>query len=155
MVQADSGARLTPDDTIGLTDADFSLTQDEVSAVQRAAEAAVLDGSTMSLGHGEDGAVERLHFDDVENTVTLSRVDDVQSVLDWCKGRFNAGLADSLSEFRQIASIPPDVLAIWANAKGYKLPADWMLRKDYHDLVIAAAHDRDLSGFRTLAGTYL
>src|ERR1700730_5126644 len=130
--------------------ADLELTPQEVAASRAETEAAVIDGTSMLLER-DAGGTEYLHFED--DGFTIERVVDVEPVLDWCKGRFNAGLANSLSEFRQIASLPPSVLDIWGKVRG--LPPQWYSLKEYHNLVVQAAHDRDLSGFRTLAGHFI
>ena len=130
-------------------------TPEEIAAAAAELEEALLDDGSMLLERDAfSGAVEKLHFDEGADTFTIERVVDVEPVLDWCKGRYNEGIANRHCEFRQIASIPPEVLELWARLKRYNLPGQWYLQKQYHHLVVEAAHDRDLSGFRTLAGEF-
>jgi hypothetical protein len=98
-----------------------------------------------------DGAREILHLED--DKFVIERVEDVESTLDWCKGRYNEGLANRHCEFRHFASIPETALLIWGKGRGITVP-NWYMKKEYHDLVVEAAHDRDLSGFRTLSGNF-
>lgn len=132
---------------------DQEVREAEVSAVRAEWDAATLDRNRMVLEENQYGT-ETLHFDEGENTFTIERVQDVEPILDWCKGRFNEGIANRHCEFRQIASLPPGALDVWARANGYGLPDGWYLQKQYHHLVMRAAHDSDLSGFRTLHGDF-
>lgn len=98
-----------------------------------------------------DGIREVLHFDG--DTVSLERVQDVESVLEWCKGRYNEGLANKHCEFRHVASIPTTVIDLYA--KLYLGPqAQWsdLLKRENDGLFKQMLNDRDLSGFRSLGG---
>jgi hypothetical protein len=127
---------------------------EKAEAARAAAEfrAAAVDSNTFLLEQDADGTREYLHYDEQEQTFSIRRVADVSGVLDWCKGRFNEGLANRHCEFRHVASFPPEVLAIWARENGidprYVTQA---LGKD-RDLTKRLLNNRDLSGFRTLAG---
>jgi hypothetical protein len=116
-------------------------------------EAAHLDSDTLLLDRS-GGVTERLHFDPMGESFALERVQDVEATLEWCRGRYNAGLANSHCEFRHYASLPVAVLEIWGKSRGITQP-DWYLKKENEKLLVEAAHDRDLSGFRTLAGNFM
>jgi hypothetical protein len=115
-------------------------------------ERAHVDSNTLVLDTGSD-VTERLHFDPMGESFAIERVQDVEATLEWCKGRYNEGLVNQHCEFRQFASLPTNVLEIWGRNRGLTDPA-WYLKPEYQSLVVEAAHDRDLSGFRTLAGDY-
>lgn len=132
---------------------DAEITQAEIAASEAELRAATIDANRMLLDDDEYGR-EILFEDPSDGTFTIERVVDVEPVLEWCKGRFNEGIAQQHCEFRQIASLPPAALDVWARARGYRLPDGWYLKREYEGLVMDAAHDRDLSGFRTLAGEY-
>lgn len=132
---------------------DAAITPQEVAAAHAEWKAAEIDRASMVLERNEYGT-ETLHFDESDNSFTIQRVQDVEPILDWCKGRYNEGIANQHCEFRQIASLPPGALDVWARSNGYGLPDGWYLKKQYHHLVMQAAHDRDLSGFRTLHGDF-
>jgi len=103
----------------------------------------------------EDGLKEYAHFDkETGDLLCLEREEDVQSVLDWCKGRYNEGLANRYCEFRLVGSYPPNVVRLFAQKWGIDPDhAVVALGKD-RDLTNKLLNDRDLSGFRTLAGRY-
>lgn len=132
---------------------DAEITQAEIAAAEAELRAATIDANRMLLDDDEYGR-EILFEDPSDGTITIERVVDVEPVLEWCRGRYNEGIANAHSEFRQIASLPPEALDVWAKARGYRLPQNWYLKREYEALVMAAVHDRDLSGFRTLAGEY-
>lgn len=125
----------------------------EIAAAEADLRAARIDASTMLLGVDPDtGARETLHHDESADTFVIQRVEDVEPVLEWAKGRYNEGIANRHSEFRQIAEVPYSVLDIWGKARG--LPDGWYFKKEFDHLVMDAVHDRDLSGFRTLPGEF-
>lgn len=132
---------------------DDVLTLPEIAGAEAELAAARLDGSSMTLGEDVAGASETLHFDDTEKTFTVERVEDVESTLDWCKGRYNEGLANRHCEFRHVARIPVNVLILWGRMRGFTDPA-WYLQKSAMPLIKEVLADRDLSGFRTLPGHY-
>jgi hypothetical protein len=102
-----------------------------------------------------DGLKEYAHFDkQTGDLLCLEREEDVESVLEWCKGRYNDGLANSLCEFRHVARFPHNVIHIFAKKWGID-PNQIVaaLGKD-KDLTSKLLNDRDLGGFRTLPGTY-
>jgi hypothetical protein len=132
--------------------ADF--TPEEIARAEREAEAALDDMGNFVLERDEFGS-ETLHIDEGEQKLHIERVADVEPVLDWCKAHYSAKVANSHCEFRQLASLPPSVLDIWGRANYPGLPDQWWQLKRYHHLVIKAAHDSDLSGFRTMAGNYI
>lgn len=111
----------------------------------------------------EDGTKEYAHFDEqTGDLLHVERVEDVESVLDWCRGRFNAGLANRHCEFRHVGSYPQGVLEIFGRKYGIKRAHESetyanavtrALGKD-KELTKLLVNDRDLSGFRTLPGTY-
>jgi hypothetical protein len=141
------GEKLVPDDF------DWQAAEQAAAADFAAAH---VDRSTLRLDDGGSDVAELLHFDEAADTIAIERVQDVEATLEWCKGRYNEGLANRHCEFRHIASIPTNALQIWGE-KTYgagSLPAEWWLKKEYHHLVIRATHDSDLSGFRTLSGNY-
>lgn len=123
----------------------------EAQAEFAAARAARLDGTSMALGEDVGGGSETLHFDDTEETFTIKRVEDVEATLDWCKGRYNEGLANRHCEFRHVARIPVNVLILWGRMRGLTDPA-WYLQKNAEPLIKEVLADRDLCGFRTLPG---
>lgn len=129
------------------------LTQDEIAASDAELAGARL-GERDYLVESDAVSRETLTFDG-DGSAHLLKVEDVESVLEWCKGRFNEGIVDRHCEFRQMASVPVSALEMWASAKGHKgLPAGWMYQKRYHELVVRAAHDSDLAGFRTMPGEF-
>lgn len=130
---------------------DDVLTPQEIVGAQAELAAARLDGSSMTLGEDVSGASETLHFDDTEDTFTIKRVEDVEATLDWCKGRYNEGLANRHCEFRHVARIPVNVLILWGRMRGLTDPA-WYLQKNAEPLIKEVLADRDLCGFRTLPG---
>lgn len=130
------------------------FTPEEIAAATREADAALDDMGNFVLERGPDGT-ETLHIDETEGRITIERVADVEPTLDWCKANYSAKVANSHSEFRQLASLPPSVLDLWAKGKNLGLPDQWWQLKQYHHLVIEAAHDSDLSGFRLMAGRYM
>jgi hypothetical protein len=136
-----------------------TLEADEIAAAEREfADAQLEDGSLLLDRDPDSGAVEKLTFDEMAGTFTIERVADVEPVLDWCKGRFNEGVANRFSEFRHIASLPPEVLDLWPLAHfgpNHGLPAQWYLKPEYHHLVLKAAHDPDFGGFRTAPGHFI
>jgi hypothetical protein len=136
------------------TDAiDAEITAAEIAAAEAELRAARIDGSRMLLERdAETGAREILHFDEGEGTFSIERVADVEPVLEWCKGRYNEGIANRHCEFRPLASLPTVVLDIRGKARG--LPDGWYLKKEYQREVLNAAHDPDLSGFRTMSGEF-
>lgn len=111
----------------------------------------------------EDGTKEYAHFDPVTGDLLhVERVEDVEKVLDWCKGRFNEGLANHHCEFRHVGSYPQGVLEIFGRKHGikranesetYAHAAMRVLGKD-EELTKLLVNDRDLSGFRVLPGRY-
>jgi len=123
------------------------LTQAEIAASDAELAAARIGDRDYLV---EDG--ETLHFDD-QGAAHLHRVEDVTEILEWCKSRFNEGIVNLYCDFRHMAELPVSALEMWAAANGHRgLPAGWMYQKQYHDLVIRAAHDRDLAVFRTAPG---
>jgi hypothetical protein len=103
----------------------------------------------------ETGVKEIAHFDPTTgDLLALERVEDVEAVLEWCKGRYNEGLVNRHSEFRQVGSYPANVISIFEKKHGLKPgEAAIALGKDKH-LTNKLLNDPDLSGFRTLAGRY-
>lgn len=130
---------------------DDSITAAEIAQARAEFEAARVDENTFMVDRTEAGA-EYLKYNPSDDTFTIVHADDPASVLEWCKGRFNEGLANRFCEFRHVASYPPIVLEIWAKENGvdprYVTQA---LGKD-RDLTKRLLNNRDLSGFRTLAG---
>lgn len=105
-------------------------------------------------GDAPGDPTEYAHFDADGNLVALEREEDVESVLEWAKARYNEGLADRHCEFRHVGSYPANVLEIFARKNG--IPPGQIqsaLGKD-QELTKRLLNDRDLSGFRTLAGRY-
>lgn len=103
----------------------------------------------------ETGVKEIAHFDDTTgDLLALQRVQDVEGVLNWCKGRYNEGLVNRHSEFRQVASYPRGAIEIFA--KKWGLPSDEVERLLIKDkkLTDKLLSDPDLSGFRTLPGRF-
>jgi hypothetical protein len=142
---------------LGLLDPeDVVLTPAEIAAHERELEAARIDGTRMLLETGPAGERTILHMGDGADEFVLERVVDVEPVLEWCKGRYNEGIANRHCEFRHMGSFPPEVLELWGIQRYGRggLPDGWYYLKDYHHLVIEAAHDRDLAGFRTLHGDF-
>jgi hypothetical protein len=129
----------------------YSITREEVAQARAEFDAARVDSNTFLVETTEAGA-EYLKYNPAEDSFTVVHVDDPAPVLEWCKGRFNDGLANRYCEFRHVASYPPIVLEIWARENGidprYVTQA---LGKD-RDLTKRLLNNRDLSGFRTLAG---
>lgn len=132
---------------------DATITEAEIAAANAELRAATIDSDRLLLEDDEYGR-EILFQDPSDGTFTIERIVDVEPVLEWCKARYNEGLANRHCEFRHMASLPPTALDMWARAQGYRLPSQWYLQKEFADLVTRAAHDRDLSGFRTLAGDF-
>jgi hypothetical protein len=131
---------------------DDELTQAEIAASDAELAAARI-GERDYLVETDNVARETLHFD--EAGAHLRRVEDVESVLEFCKQRYSEGIVNRFCEFRHMAELPVSALEVWAAANGHRgLPAGWMYQKQYHDLVIRAAHDSDLAGFRTAPGVF-
>lgn len=124
------------------------LTPEELARERAELERDMIGPNEFMLGPGE-----RVVFEEDGDTFHIERVEDVEGVLDWCKGRFNEGLANAKCEFRQIASYPPVILEIFGKKRGVTDPA-WYLKRGSEDLMKELLLDRDLSGFRTLAGRY-
>jgi hypothetical protein len=122
----------------------------EAARAEESFRAARIDENRVLIDE-TDGVREILHLDG--DKFAIERVQDVEETLEWCKGRYNEGLVNRNCEFRQIASLPENALVIWGKGRGIDVP-NWYLKKEYQDLVVEAAHDRDLSGFRTLPGHY-
>lgn len=98
-----------------------------------------------------DGIAETLHFDEGEQKFHLRRVEDVESVLDWCKGRYSEGLVNRYCEFRHVGRYPFTVVQIFAKRWGFDDPWAMLKNREMVDRLIA---DSELSYFRTLPGNY-
>lgn len=105
------------------------------------------DGSLL-VGR-DDGIQERLIFDETENRFVVEKVQDVESVLEWCRGRFNEGLANRHCEFRHVGRYPVIVLQIFAQKWGF---SDWASCLKDKTMMHRLLNDRDLGYFRTLPG---
>jgi hypothetical protein len=129
------------------------FTPAEIAQAEREADAALDDMGRFVLERGPEGS-ETVLIDEADGALRLLRSVDVEPTLDWCKGHYSQAVVDRHCEFRQLASLPPSVLDLWARAKNYGLPDQWWQMKRYHHLVIDAAHDSELSGFRLMGGEY-
>jgi hypothetical protein len=138
-------------------DVDFEkeFSPEEIARADREAEAALDAMGNFLLEDDPAYGSERVVWDEGENKLHIVRSQDVESTVEWCKGRYNEGIVNRHSEFRQFASLPPNALAIWGAANYPGLPDVWWELKQYHNLVLKAAHSRDLGYFRTLAGNYI
>jgi hypothetical protein len=131
------------------------------AAEREAAESfrrARLDDSRLLLDDGrESGIREEIHFDESGDGFHLVRVEDVEGTLDWAKGRYSEGLANRACEFRHVGEYPPTVIELFAKKYfGPQATYETFLHRSKHDpkVVKALLADRDLSGFRVLAGHY-
>jgi hypothetical protein len=106
-------------------------------------------------GDDPNGVQEVAHFDQTTgDLIGIERVQDVEPVLEWCRGRYNEGIVNRHCEFRLVGSYPPNIIEIFAGKNG--LTFDQVigaLGKD-KDLTNRLLGDSDLSHFRTLAGRY-
>lgn len=102
----------------------------------------------------DDAGTEFAHFDAEGNLQALERVEDVEPVLEASKAAFNLGLVNRSSEFRRVGSYPPNALLIFA--KKWGLDPNTILQRIGKDkeLTKRLLADRELSGFRTLPGTF-
>lgn len=130
-----------------LTDAEWEAERQKARAEF---EAAQIDDSSLFMEE-VDGIREILHFDEGEQKFHLERVADVEPVLEWCKGRYNEGLASRFCEFRHVGRYPWVIVQIFAKKWGVKDP--WAMLKD-KEMVNRLLSDSDLSLFRTLPGNY-
>lgn len=98
-----------------------------------------------------DGSKRFAHFDDeTGDLLAIEREEDVESVLNWAKGRYNEGLADSRCEFRQVGSYPWNTIVIFAKKHGLdpkRVMKEIGPNKQLTELLIS---DPDLSKFQTL-----
>lgn len=103
----------------------------------------------------DDGAgTEFAHIDAEGNLEAVERVEDVEPVLEAAKAAFNIGLQNKASEFRRVGSYPANCLRIFAQKWG--LDPNTIIQRIGKDkeLTRLLLNDRDLSGFRTLPGSY-
>jgi hypothetical protein len=132
------------------------LTDEEWAAEQKAAfaayKAAQLPNGNLLLDDGsESGIREEVTYDTADERVVIKRVEDVEPVLDWCKGRYNEGLVNRHSEFRHVGRYPVNVLNIFAKKWGFPDYGACLKDKEMMNRLI---NDSDLAYFRTLPGRY-
>lgn len=102
----------------------------------------------------DEAGTEIAHFDADGNLEAIERIEDVEPILDAAKAAFNLGLVNKASEFRRVGSYPPNVLKIFA--KKWGIDPNTIIQRIGKDreLTSLLLNDRELSGFRTLPGTY-
>ena len=98
-----------------------------------------------------DGITETLHFDEVEQTFTIKRVEDVESVMDWCRAHYNEVHVNKHNEFRFLGRYPITIAQVFAKKWGFP---NWQECLKHKDMFYRLISDRDLSKFRTVAGNY-
>lgn len=133
------------------------LAEAQREAAEALARAHLPNGALLLDDGAETGVREELHFDDSADGFHLVRVEDVEGTLDWAKGRYSEGLANRECEFRHVGEYPATVIELFAKKYfGPEATYETFLHRSKHDpkVVKALLADRDLSGFRTLAGHY-
>lgn len=103
-----------------------------------------------------DGSAVYFDYDEATDTVLTKRTADVEPELEEAKRVVNEEI-DRKSEFRRIMSIPMGAAWTWAQLNGLKGDPDWWKKifgRGGEELLSRLVHDRDMRGFRTLAGDY-
>ncbi len=130
---------------------DDILTQEEIAAAAAEFRHATIDENTLLLEE-VDGRSEYLVFDG-EMAKLVERI-DLTGAQEACKEAFKEPI-NRKSEFRRIASFPPEALRMWGRLNYGLTDSMWFLKREYSHLVLRAAHDRDFSQFRTAPGNYM
>lgn len=98
-----------------------------------------------------DGVTETLHFDETAQTFTIKRVEDVESVMDWCQTHYNEVQVNKHNEFRFLGRYPVTIAQVFAKRWGF---SSWQECLKHKDMFYRLLNDRDLSKFRTIPGNY-
>lgn len=128
-----------------------TITADEIARAADEFSNAIVDENTLVL-EKDGNRTEILTFDG--DTARVVEKANLTAHQDFCKEVFNDPI-DRKSEFRRIASFPQEALRLWGFVNHGLTDPAWYLKKEYLYLVVEAAHDRDMSDFRTMPGHYM